>query len=93
MTKDSFGKIMDGAANIVGEAWNEARTGIVNDIAFKARLEERDQNLALAALALMDGGFSAEKTISLLQKHWDLRRSEALPYVEWACSKMEKTAK
>lgn len=92
MNRDRFDRFVDGAFNLVGEAWDEARYNFVDSIDSRARMEERNNNIALAALALMDGGLNAEKTVALLQKHWDLRRSEALPFVEWARRQMEMPA-
>lgn len=92
MNRDRFDRFVDGALNVVGDAWNDARRNIVDSIDARARFEERDSNIALAALAMMDGGLSADKTAMMLQKHWDLRRSEVLPYVSWARQQIEASA-
>lgn len=92
MNRDRFDRFVDGAFNLVGDAWNEARRDFVCGIDANARMDERENNIALAALAMLDGGLSVEKTIALLQKHWDLRRSEALPFIEWARKRMEACA-
>ncbi len=81
---ERFDRFVDGALGMVGEAWQDARRDFVVGIELNARAVERDDNIARAAVAMMDGGLNAEQTIAMLQKHWDLRRSEALPFVYWA---------
>ena len=100
MNCDRFDRFVDGALGIVGEAWQDARRDFIVGIEVNARTVERDDNIARAAVAMMDGGLSVEQTIALLQKHWDLRRSEALPFVTWAqrqvspkCVRPEKNQK
>ena len=92
MNRDRFDRFVDGAFNLVGDAWNEARQDFVYSIDANARTEERENNIALAALAMLDGGLDVEKTLALLQKHWDLRRSEAMPFVSWASRRLKATA-
>ncbi len=84
MKKDRIVRFVDGAIGMATEAWNDASRDFVIGIEINARAEERDNNIAIAALAMMDGGLSPEQTLSMLQKHWDLRRSEALPFITWA---------
>ena len=84
MNRNRFYKFVDDTLDVMGGAWNDAKRDFVDGIDSRARMEERDDNIALAALAMIDGGLDEEKTISLLQKHWDLRRSEALLYVKRA---------
>ena len=88
MNNDYLDRLMDGALNVVDEAWNEARNNFICDI----RADERNINLSLATLAMLDGGLSKEQTISQLQKYWDLRRSEAVPCVAWAQQKLATTS-
>ncbi len=92
MNRERFNRFVDGTINIVGDAWAEAKQDFVNSIDAAAREEERENNIATAALAMLDGGLSEEKTLGQLQKHWDLRRSEALPYVNWARKRVGASA-
>ena len=100
MTSNRFDRFVDGALDIVGGAWNEARYNFVAGIDARARDEERDNNITRAAVAMLDGGLSLEQTTAMLQKHWDMRRSEVLPLVAWAqrqippkCVRPEKNQK
>ncbi len=84
MNNDRFDRFVDGAIDFMGDTWREARREFVCGIEYNARTVERNDNLSRAALAMLDGGLSAEQTTAMLQKHWDLRRSEAQPFVWWA---------
>lgn len=46
--------------------------------------EERENNIACAATAMLDAGLSPAKVQQMLQKHWDLRRSEADRFIAWS---------
>lgn len=61
---------------------------------FEARIQdecdkERDNNIATATVALIDAGVSDESVVQMLQKHWDLRRSETVPLINWAHKKID----
>ena len=45
---------------------------------------ERENNIARAALAMIDAGLDDRVVEHMLQKHWDLRLSETKPFLEWA---------
>ena len=92
MNRGQFNRFVGGAFNLLGNAWDEVRQDFVYSIDANVRSEERDNNIALAALAMLDGGLDVEKTLALLQKHWDLRRSEAMPFVSWASRRLKATA-
>lgn len=47
---------------------------------------ERQNNIATAAVAMRDAGLNDETIVSMLQKHWDLRQSETVGFIEWAHS-------
>jgi len=81
MNNDSFDRFLDVALDLVGNSWRDAKREFVCGIEYNARSVERNDNLSRAALAMLDGGLSAEQTTAMLQKHWDLRRSEAIPFV------------
>ena len=48
----------------------------------EAVLSERICSIEKATLALHEAGVPKDQIIALLQKHWDLRRSEANKFVE-----------
>ena len=52
--------------------------------------KERQKNIAAAAAAMAEAGVADETNIQMLQKYWDLRRSEALPLVEQAHEEVKK---
>lgn len=45
---------------------------------------ERQNNIATAAVAMRDAGLDDETIRQMLQKHWDLRRSETQGFIGWA---------
>ncbi len=47
-----------------------------------AALEERILGIKKTTIAMMDAGVDEETIIKMLQKHWDLRLSEATDFVE-----------
>ena len=49
---------------------------------------ERINNTAIAAIAMLDAELKDEVVASMLQKHWDLRLSEASEIIEWAHSQL-----
>lgn len=65
--------------------------GVRNNVAAhedEACFYERQNNIATAAVAMRDAGLNDETITSMLQKHWDLRRSEASNFIEWAHSRV-----
>lgn len=83
-TKKSFGlSLQDFGMNIL--------QGVRNNIAEhedEACFYERQNNIATAAVAMCDAGLSDEIITSMLQKHWDLRQSEAASFIDWAHSRV-----
>lgn len=61
--------ILDGIREVIRERTNEE--------VYNAVCEERWRNIQKTAVALMEAGIVQEEMISLLQKHWNLRLSEA----------------
>ena len=55
----------------------------------KACNNERDTNIRLAALALLEVGTNDDVAANVLQKYWDLRPSQAQRFIEWAHLKLE----
>ena len=51
---------------------------------------ERENNIATAATAMVDAGLSDEVITQMLQKYWDLRRSETTSFLKWAHHQIEK---
>lgn len=49
-----------------------------------ARDMERENNIATATMAMIDAGVPDASVAHMLQKHWDLRRSETVPFIDWA---------
>jgi hypothetical protein len=79
-TKKSFGQyIQDFGLDVL--------QGVRNNIAAhedEACFYERQNNIAIAAVAMRDAGLKDETIISMLQKYWDLRQSEAASFIDWA---------
>ena len=46
--------------------------------------EERENNIVLAAMAMLDAGLSSDTVKQMLQKHWDLRQSEANNFITYS---------
>ena len=53
--------------------------------------DERENNIARAALAMIDAGLDDSVVEHMLQKHWDLRLSETKPFLEWAHKQLNKS--
>ena len=65
--------------------------GIRNNLAEhedEACFYERQNNIATAAVAMRDAGLSDEIITSMLQKHWDLRQSKTVSFIDWAHSRV-----
>lgn len=79
-TKKSFGQyIQDFGLDVLQR--------VRNNIAAhedEACFYERQNNIAIAAVAMRDAGLKDETIISMLQKYWDLRQSEAASFIDWA---------
>ena len=58
----------------------------------EARLHERDANISTAAIAMLEIGGRDADVMRMLQKHYDLRQSEAAACVEWAHHRIEESA-
>ncbi len=54
---------------------------------------ERLDNIGKAAPALLEAGIDEERTKALLQKHWDLRPSEAQDFIDFVYKYVLKTKK
>lgn len=78
--KDSF---KEGFKGFGGELLGVAREHTNSHIQ-DAVEEERIINIDKAVVAMFEAEVPDEKIIELLQKHWDLRRSEAEDFVERA---------
>ena len=47
-----------------------------------AEIEERIRGIEKATTAMLEAGVDEETIIKMLQKHWDLRLSEATAFIE-----------
>ncbi|WP_165056819.1 MULTISPECIES: hypothetical protein [unclassified Adlercreutzia] len=54
---------------------------------------ERINNIAIAAIAMLDAGLRDALVMRMLQKHWDLRLSEASDIIEWAHLRLNENIK
>lgn len=95
MNKTNVNRFFTQIGNSIRESWPEIqqrmrdeRDAMIQDACF----EERDNNIAKAALALLEVGASDDVVVQKLQEHWDLRRSETRPFLQWAHRQMEATA-
>lgn len=59
----------------------------------EACINERQNNIATATVAMREAGLSDEIITSMLQKHWDLRQSEAGNFIDWAHSRIPENCK
>lgn len=60
---------------------------------YEARIQEacfmeRENNIATAAIAMIDAGIPDADVARMLQKHWDLRLSETGAFINWAHRKL-----
>lgn len=53
-------------------------------------IKEREDNIAIAAMAMVDAGLSDDVVIEKLNKFWDLRRSESKTILEWAHKRLDE---
>ena len=59
------------------------RTDAAVDIAYStAAFEERIVGIEKATTAMLEAGVDDDTIIKMLQKHWDLRLSEATAFIE-----------
>lgn len=86
-------RLTDDFKNELSTIIPDVRDGIRNRMeedVERALIDERDNNIAIASIAMMDGGLSDEEIIRLLQKYWDLRLSEAQDFLDYAHKKYKK---
>ena len=69
--------------NILNELRGRIRERTDEEVS-EAVTEERWKNIEKAAVALIEAGTSRDNVILLLQKHWDLRLSDAKQVVQSA---------
>lgn len=88
----------------VGEAIKREAKGLIPELQQRMRDErdsvireaveaEHSNNIAIAAMAMLDAGLSDSVVSQMLQKYWDLRLSEASEFLEWAQSQLSTDAK
>ena len=53
-------------------------------------IREREDNIAIAAMAMVDAGLSDDVVIEKLNKFWDLRRSESKTILELAHKRLDE---
>ena len=87
-----MGRVLDSLKNGGREIAEGVRQDILDRRAYEhdlVRIDEREENIVVAATAMLDAGLSDDTVMSMLQKHWDLRPSEAKPFLEWGRTKLE----
>ena len=84
--KDAFiESIKDYPSELIGEIRN-AYKGEMDESVF----EERLLSIHKATSALLEAAVPDERIISLLQKYWDLRHSEATHFLQQAKNRLDK---
>lgn len=80
-------------SSIFKEAFKGFRKELLDDIRKDANerindavFEERIIGIEKAAISMVEANVEKELIIKMLQKHWDLRLSEAEEIVDWAIS-------
>ncbi|WP_175060958.1 cell division protein MraZ [Streptococcus salivarius] len=76
--------------------WEDLRERIIANQQAKlddAAYNERLDNIGKATTALLEAGIDEERTKTLLQKHWDLRPSEAQEFIDFVYKYVLKTKK
>ena len=80
-------------SSIFKEAFKGFRKELLDDIRKDANerindavFEERIIGIEKAAISMVEANVEKELIIKMLQKHWDLRLSEAVEIVDWAIS-------
>ena len=76
-------QIKEEVRNFIPELQQKFRDERESEI-FIARKEERENNIAVAAEAMLDAGLDDETVVQMLQKYWDLRRSETESFLKHA---------
>ena len=74
----------------VGRTVLQGTRNIIANHEMEACNNERQNNIAIAAIAMMDAGLANETITKMLQKYWDLRLSEAENYIDWAHSRISQ---
>ena len=82
--------IKNGLSNVLPELGQTLKDA-ANDEIVEACNIERQNNIALAAVAMLDAGLSDSVVTHELQKYWDLRLSETKDYIDWAYKKLDKS--
>ncbi len=59
-----------------------------NDRISDAEFEERIVGIEKATVSMVEANVDREIIIKMLQKHWDLRLSEAEEFVDWAINEV-----
>lgn len=83
--------LRDGVKDFIPEVGQRLRDDYFARIS-EERQCEREENIAIAAMSLLDAGVEDKVVEQMLQKHWDLRLSEARSFIEWAKDQLSKTA-
>lgn len=68
------------------QSFRDNRDAAIED----ACIDERNNNIAIATIAMLDGGLSDEVITRLLQEYWDLRLSETKDVLEFAHDRLAK---
>lgn len=95
MNKNNVNRFFTQVGNSIRESLPEIQQRMRDErdaMIQEARYDERENNIAKAALALLEVGVSDDVVVQKLQEHWDLRRSETRPFLQWAHRQIEATA-
>ena len=93
--ENGFVKAAKWVGNVARDNWPEfqQRMRDERDAMIQAACdEERNNNIARATIALLEVGADDETVDRKLQEHFDLRRSEIRPFLQWAHQHMTSTA-
>lgn len=78
---------MNNIKQSVGNFFLDIRQSIQNDYAANIMAQrdvEREDNIAIATIAMIDAGITDDVISNMLVKHWDLRPSETASFISWA---------
>lgn len=95
MNRNNVNRFFTQVGNSIRESWPEIQQRMRDEreaVIQEACFEERENNIAKATLALLEVGADDDTIVRKLQEHWDLRRSETRPFLQWAHQQLEASA-
>lgn len=82
--ENSFREALSGFGRELLDGARERAKEHVND----AEFQERVTGIEKATMSMIEANVEKAVIIKMLQKHWDLRLSEAEKFVEWAINEV-----